>query len=708
MNRTIPRPAVLSIVSLLLAAGSLVGCSTSGQSTDALRDEIRNLTASARDRVFPALVNIRVVTVSYYGGQENKGGGTGSGTILSPDGYVVTNAHVTNEGKKFFCTLADKQEVSATLVGEDVATDLAVLKINLKDLKPGTSLSVAHWGNSDELQVGDNVLAMGSPFSLSRSVTLGIVSNTSRVFTSGFGSEDMDDMELELGQSTGSFTRWIQHDALINPGNSGGPLVNMKGEIVGVNTRGGSGMGFASPASLAKEVVAEILAKGEVVRSNVGMSFKATSKTGIKEGVLVNSVTKNGPADKAGVKAGDVLVKIDGQPCNVRFAEEIPPLQKQLSSTPVGGVIRLSVMRGGQSVELNLTTDKLLREIGDETLLRGWGLSIAEITETIARNRRLKNREGVLITGAKSGSPSELAEPKVQGGDILKEIDGKPVKTFKDAVDIYRGIMTVDGPDKIPEFVLLRVDRHGQDQVTLIKPRPQKKEDEAPELPKAWLGVESQPVFRDLAKKLSPDGVAGYRVTRVYPGTLAATVGLQSGDIITSINDEKMAPKGTQDAGQLQRKLRQFKPDDKVSIKVIREGKPTTLSVVLEKTRLTASEAKHDENKDFEISVREITFFDRDEEQWDESVQGVIATSVERVGWAGLAGLQSGDLIQRIAGVDMKDVDGFRKLMEKLAKDQPERVVFEVLRYNRTAFLFVEPDWKPKTKDDLKAETAAK
>lgn len=707
MIRTIP---VLLAASLLVSvAGLSVGCSATGSGeTDRLRDEIRSLTAHARDKVFPALVNIRVVTVSYYGGQENKGGGSGSGTIISPLGYVVTNAHVTGDGKRYFCTLADKQEISATLVGEDIATDLAVLKLNLNELKPGTTLSVASWGDSDELQVGDNVLAMGSPFSLSRSVTLGIVSNTSRVFTAGFGSEDVDEMQLDYGQSTGSFTRWIQHDALINPGNSGGPLVNMRGEIVGVNTRGGSGMGFASPAVLVRDVVSELIAKGEVVRSNVGMSFKAISKTGIKEGVLVNSVNKDGPAAKAGMKAGDVIVKVDGSPLNVRFAEEIPPLLKQLSSVPVGGTIKFTVVRGAETLDYAITTDKLLREIGDETLLRGWGLSIAEITETIARNRRLSSREGVLITGAKSGSPAELAELKIQGGDILKEIDGKPVKTFKDAVDLYRAIMTVDSPDKLPEFVMIRIDRRGQDQVTLIKPRPPKKEDEAPELPKAWLGVESQPVYRDLAKRLSTDGAAettaGFRITRVYAGTLAATAGLKPGDIITAINGERLSAKGIQDAGQLQRKLRTFRPDDKIKITVLRDGKPEILDLALEKTRLTAAEAKRDDNKDFELSVREITFFDREDEQWDETVQGVLVTNVEQVGWAGLAGLQSGDLIQRIADTEIKNVADFRAVMARLAKDQPERVVFVVLRYNRTAFLFAEPEWKPQTKTEAKNE----
>jgi serine protease Do len=691
-----------------LAAAALLahGCQSppSPDTQTGIREQIRGLTLSARERVFPALVNIRVVTVSYYGGQENKGGGTGSGTIVSPDGYVVTNAHVTLDGRRFFCTLADKQEISATMVGEDPATDLAVLKLNLSELKPGTSITVASWGNSDELQVGDNVLAMGSPFSLSRSVTLGIVSNTSRVFTSGFGSEELDEMELDFGQSTGSFTRWIQHDALINPGNSGGPLVNMGGEIVGVNTRGGSGMGFASPSNLVREVADQLVKHGEVARSTVGMSFKAISKTGIKEGVFVNTVNKDGPAAKGGVLAGDVVVKIDGTPINVRFAEEIPPLLRQLAGTPIGGNVVLSVLRDGKPMDFTLQTVKMVREKGDETLLRGWGVSVEEITDTIVRNRRLSRRDGALITGSRSGSPAELAEPKLLWGDIIRAIDGVPVKSMKDAVEIYRTMMTVDKPEQIPESVLIEIDRNGQSQVTLLKPRPPKKEDQPPELPKAWLGVQTQPVFRDLAKKLSPDGVAGFRVTRVYPGTVATTSGLVAGDIITSVNGEKMAPKGSQDAGQLQRKLRTMKPDDTVALKVTRAGVNVDLSVSLEKTRTTPDDARHDENKDFEINVREITFFDRDDERWPEDTQGVIITQVERMGWGGLAGLSGGDLIQKIHGQDVRNIDDFRKVMERLAKEQPTRVVFAVLRNNRSSFLFTEPEWKPKTKEEDAAE----
>ncbi|NJL27857.1 MAG: trypsin-like serine protease, partial [Thermoanaerobaculia bacterium] len=286
--------------------------------TEALRHELRKVIGEARDRVFPSLVSIRVVVVQYYGGKELKGSSLGSGTIITPEGHVLTNQHVTKNGKKFLCTLSDKRELPARLVGEDPLTDLAVLQLELPALGPDDpGLPVASFGDSDRLEIGDYVMAMGSPFSLSRSVSLGIVSNTERVFAGGFGSDDVEDMELEQGQRTGLFTRWIQHDALIQPGNSGGPLVDLEGRIVGINELGASAMGFAIPSNLARRVSAALIAYGEVVRSWIGASFKPIQRTGLAEGVLISSVVVGSPAARAGIEAGDVLLAIAGESSTV-------------------------------------------------------------------------------------------------------------------------------------------------------------------------------------------------------------------------------------------------------------------------------------------------------------------------------------------------------------------------------------------------------
>ena len=183
----------------------------------------------------------------------------------------------------------------ARLVGEDPLTDLALLELDLSELEDTSRpLPVAAFGDSDALEIGDYVMAMGSPFSLSRSVSLGIVSNTERVFAGGFGSHDIEEMELAAGQRTGLFTRWIQHDAVISPGNSGGPLVNLAGEIVGVNELGGSSLSFAIPSNLAARVSATLAESGEVERSWIGVSFKPIQRTGLDAGVLISSVVRPG------------------------------------------------------------------------------------------------------------------------------------------------------------------------------------------------------------------------------------------------------------------------------------------------------------------------------------------------------------------------------------------------------------------------------
>lgn len=648
------------------------------------------MVTQARDKVFPALVNIKVVTVSYWGGKESKASATGSGTIISPEGYVVTNQHVTSDGKKFRCTLADRQEVSAELVGEDPLTDLAVLKLNLSELNNGgRELSTASFGDSDTLVVGDMVMAMGSPFSLSRSVTLGIVSNTERVFV---GGDELEEKTLDHGERTGIFTRWIQHDALINPGNSGGPLVNLRGEVIGVNELGGTGMGFAIPSSIARDVADQLIKHGEVPRSWSGLSFKQIKNTGLTEGVLITSVVQDGPAGTAGLQAGDVVLAIDGVPITVRFPEEIPPLLRKLASLPIGSTVVYKYDRRGAVNEAKVITEPLKRERGDETVLRQWGLSIQEITEPMLRERRFAVSRGVLVTGVRAGGPAALAEPALAPGDIVVAIDRATVDSLSGATGIFNRVMKTD---PLPEFVLVEFDRQGKRQVTLVKPKPPKREDPPREVPKGWLGVATQPVLKDLAKQLGHPDQQGFRVTRVYPETTAAAAGMRIGDVILAINGDPVRPKGMQDAGLLQRRVRQIGADEPTTFTILRDGATTELKLNLDRTRIGPDEARRDENRDFELTVRELTFFDRDDEQWDSSVQGVLVEQAEPAGWAGLAGLSPGDLIQRIGDMPITDLATYRAAMEAIAKAQPERVVFVVLRGARTHFRFAEPDWKP-------------
>lgn len=695
--------SVGAAVSLTSAGWAQPGAEPAAPAKERMADvseDVRALIGKSRDAVFPALVHIDVVFVSHYGGKEVKNRASGSGTIISPEGYVLTNAHVTNDGVKFWCTLSDKRRIPARLVGEDPFTDLAVLQVDKKEVfAPGSTASVARFGDSDKLVVGDYVLAMGSPFSLSRTVTLGVVSNNERVFTSGSG--DIDTMTIDGAQRTGLFTNWIQHDALINPGNSGGPLVNLKGEIIGINTRGGSGLSFATPSRLARSVATALIEKGEVVRSSVGIGFRPIEDTGFSAGVFVDSVEKDGPAAQAGIEAGDLILTVNNEAVNVKFAEQIPPLLKMLAELPVGTAVNVGYERRGVKGTATITTTKLLKEKADEESLRDWGLTVKRINSRMARYLRLDSTEGAYIDSVRSGATAQTAEPAIEGGDIVREIDGKPIKDLGDLVEYYKSIAAMEKP---PEYVLVQFERSGKNYVTLMKPRPEKPQDPVRELPKAWIGVATQPFLQRLADKMGAGYEPGFRVTRVYPGTKAAEAGIKVGDLIVGINKDKLRPKGMQEAGAFTRAVKSVPIDEKAEISIIRGGEKMQIAVVMEKSRTTPDEARRDKNQDFEMTVREITFFDRDDNRWDDTVAGVLIDGVDAAGWAGLGGLRSGDLVQRIDDYTITTLEEYRKAMTEITKAKPKRVVFVVLRGLSTSFRFVEPAWGAEEKADEKVE----
>ncbi len=719
--------------SRLLAAGSLAalliapGCAKDSDSTAATSNaaqdtatavmdgreisrDIHEQIAAARDSVFPALVHINVISVSHYGGKESKHRSAGSGTLISTEGYVLTNAHVTEDGVTYFCTLADKRRVPAKLVAEDPFTDLAVLKIAPADLEPSAkSIKFANFGDSDKLAIGDYVMAMGSPLALSRSVTLGVVSNTERILSPDFGDNDFDALDLGGGQRTGIFTTWIQHDALINPGNSGGPLVDLTGRIVGINTRGGAGLSYATPSNIAQTVAKALIEKGEVLRSWVGVSFRPIEDTGYTKGVLVDSTETDGPAAAAGIKPGDIVTSIGGDPITIRFKEQVPPLLKKLAEAPVGANVEVEYERNGQASKATIVTKKLLKDKGDDLALREWGMTIQRITNRMARYLRLPDTDGAYVNSVRSGSTAAKAEPAIDGGDIIRAIDGQPVKTPQDLVAYYEKIV---GMEKPPEYVVVEYDRAAKNYLTMVKSKPDKDQDKDREVPKAWVGIATQAVLQKLADKLGSGSEAGFRITRVYPNTKAADSGLKVGDVITGLNGKKLKPRGMEDSGTFTREIKRIdlKPGEEVKadVTVVRAGESKTIPVVLEKSRIEPADARKDTNRDFDLTVREVTFVDRDDYRWDESISGVLVENVENAGWAGLGGIRPGDLIRRIDTYDVTSLEDYRKAMTEITKAKPKRVVFLVLRGIQTSFRFVEPEWGPGGKDKSKEPNTPK
>ncbi len=437
---------------LLLAASSSFAAVIPG-----LQDAI----FTARDKVLPALVHIQPVITDYHTGKEIRQSVVGSGVIFRKDGYVVTNYHVAGKAERIICTLFDKEQVKAQLVGGDPMTDIAVIKLDLTDYK-GT-LTAAEFGNSDSVQVGQYVLAMGSPFALSRSVSCGVISTTDRFFAG--------DVRLPSGEKTGMFNNWIQTDAAINPGNSGGPLVDLNGKVVGINSRAtmfANNIGFAIPINIVKFVTNSILTKGRVVRSWIGVQCQELQDlegwfgTNRNQGVLISSIEPQSPADSAGLKAGDIILKVDDKPVSARFAEELPAFYKRIADYPAGTPIALTVLRGEKNISIPMVTHELGDMLGEDLECKDWGFTVKGITKQMAVENQLKDTLGVYVSGVQKAGAA--GDGGLLPGDVIKAVDEQPVTTFQEFYGRYTDLTVASS-----KRVLLTVDRTGSTKFVLVK-----------------------------------------------------------------------------------------------------------------------------------------------------------------------------------------------------------------------------------------------
>ncbi len=350
--------------------------------------------------------------------REYKQHGLGSGVIISPDGYILTNNHVVGGAEEIHVTLMDGREFKAKVIGRDPKTDLALIKINTKDPLPYATL-----GNSDHTDIGDWVIAIGNPFGFNLTVTAGIVSAKGRV----------------LG---GSYDNFIQTDASINPGNSGGPLFNTEGQVIGINTaiysRTGTfaGIGFAIPSNLAKHVMDQLKKYGHVIRGWLGVEIQEVTPDlaqsfGLPkpEGALVASVTKDGPAEKAGIRRGDVIIKFDGR--EVNSEHQLPVM---VADTAVGKEVKVEVIRNGKhevlTVKIGELKEQPVQMAKAEETGSNWGMQVGEITPEIASQFHLKVQKGVVIRRIAPDSPA--ADAGLQPGDVVLEVNKDKVSSLDD------------------------------------------------------------------------------------------------------------------------------------------------------------------------------------------------------------------------------------------------------------------------------------
>ena len=343
----------------------------------------------------------------------------GSGFIIDKEGYIITNNHVIEGADEIRVKLSDKEEFEATIVGKDKKTDIALIKI-----APPPGLPVVTLGDSDSLKVGEWVMAIGNPFGLDQTVTVGIVSAKWR----------------KLGM--GPYEDFIQTDAAINQGNSGGPLFNTRGEVVGVNTAifstsgGNIGIGFATPINLAKSVVKQLKEKGRVVRGWLGVIVQTVTPDlaksfGLdqKEGALVADIDAAGPAAAAGIRKGDIIVAFNGNP--IKEMDQLPLLVAQ---TPVGSKGELTIIRDGKKISKAVEIGELKDEEGiaqaDEGGSDDIGMELSDITDALARRYDIEEAEGVLVTFVEPASPA--AQAGVRPGDVITQVNRKDILNLED------------------------------------------------------------------------------------------------------------------------------------------------------------------------------------------------------------------------------------------------------------------------------------
>ena len=372
------------------------------------------------------------------------GGGQGSGVIVSPDGYVLTNNHVIDSAREVTVTLPDKREFPGKIVGTDPKTDLAVVKIDAKNLP------TIPWGDASKLQVGEYVLAVGNPFGLNSTVTLGIVS--------------------ALGRGRMGITQYedfIQTDAAINPGNSGGALVNTRGELVGINTAifsqsgGYQGVGFAVPTSMGQPIYESLLTHGKVVRGYLGIGIQDLNQDLAKsfgvpngKGALVSDVKEDSPADHAGLQQGDVITSYQAAP-----VEDAVALQRLVTKTTVGAKVPMKVLRDGHEKEITVTIGeqpgdpKIAKADGEVKEYAFAGVAVQDLDRDTAKELGIKGKaQGVVVTSVEPDSAADKAG--LVPGDVIREINRQPVKSAKEFEKVSSAV-------KKGENVLILLNRRG-------------------------------------------------------------------------------------------------------------------------------------------------------------------------------------------------------------------------------------------------------
>ncbi len=434
------------VIRLALIVGLAAAPVAYAQESTDLYDGIdfRRIVQEAKSTVFPAVVYVRCMQESHEAGEKISQEISGSGVLISPDGELLTNWHVVEDAVSVRCLLYDGRALAGRVLGSDQATDLALVKLELPDGSP--SLPFADFGDSSALREGDFVMAMGAPWGLNRSVSIGIISCTRRYLP--------DASEYSL---------WLQTDAAINPGNSGGPLVNTAGEIVGINTRGmtyGDGMGFAIPAEMVQMLVDPLRQHGRVNWSWTGLQlqplrdFNRDMYFAGDQGVIVAETDPGSPARLSGFEPRDRIVRVNGAALTATTEEDLPAVRRVLGLLPKDEPAQFQVQRGDDTLTIEITPREKGAVEGEELDCPRWDFTVKSINQFDNEDLFFYRREGVFVYGLKF--PGNAVSSGIRESDIILKIDGRDVATLDDVKTLHKELIAnVETKHKI-RFTLLR------------------------------------------------------------------------------------------------------------------------------------------------------------------------------------------------------------------------------------------------------------
>jgi serine protease Do len=677
-----------AIVSRCLACLALLmpmaGIAQSDQATPAAADD--NRIAMARDKVLPVVVSILTVRQDYRQGEPALSVASGSGTVISEQGHVATNAHVTQNGKSFRVVFADGRELPAKLVGTDTLSDIAVLQVETS--KP-EQFPHAQFATTLDLRAGDTVLAMGAPWGLSNSMSAGVVNNPRRLLVSLFDDEAEYEDSIGEDEPTGRYYAWIQHDSAIAPGNSGGPLVDLQGRIVGINTRGmitGGDLAFAIPGPDAARVVNTLIKNGHVDRVALGFRLRSLKGSGYSEGVLINAVQRDSEADKAGLQAGDRLLRLNGETMTALQPIDVPALQRQIAEMPIGSKVHLDVERGGKTRQIDLVAKAQPRDRGAESAFVPFGISISELTPAMSMRRHLDTSQGLLITGVRPGGPAAAARPELSVGDVIRKVNGNVV----DSTAELARLTTPDGKKPL----IVAFDSDGEQRLSLLTPEfGDRVRTPLPELPQAWVGADVQPITASQAHEIGMSA-PGYRIARLYPGSPLGKAGAKIGDLLLAIDNDPLKPNNETSSEGFDLRVRDLTPGTKARFSAIRNASPMSFDVTLAESPIEVSGLATLAVTRLRAQLRELGFYDRVSQQLPEDRTGVLIDGVESGGAAGLAHLQRGDVVIRVGTEPVSSPAQLVRALEKaLADSGDELIPLQVIRGNETRILYLERYW---------------